>query len=212
MLPAEGFKVVLREAIVPPLKAAGFARRGQTFYRRPADGWEVFNVQRSRFNTAATVLFTLNLGVASARLLRFFAPGRFAVAEPKTRPEIWDCHWQQRLGFLLPARLDTWWAIEAETPLAPLIREIGAHLRDLAIPEIARHASDEALRDLWLGGRSPGLTDFQRLLNLTVLLEALGPRERLAPVMDELRRISAGKPFAGLAEEQLRKLRQEPPS
>ena len=57
-----------------------------------------------------------------------------------------------------------------------------------AVPEISRYVSDEALRDLWLSGRSPGLGEYERLRYLAVLLKAISPGEHLEPTLEALRR------------------------
>ena len=112
----------------------------------------------------------------------------------------------QRLGHLLPEHRDIWWSIDADTSLEDLGQEIQRTLIELAIPELERYMCDEALRDLWLSGISPGLTDFQRLMNVSVLLKMLGPEDALPTVLEDLRRVSAGKPSAAVAEVHIQRL------
>jgi hypothetical protein len=63
-------------------------------------------------------------------------------------------------------------------------------LLDQAVQELDSLAADEALRDLWLTGQGPSLTEFQRLRNLAVLLSVLGPEDALSRVMADLRQMS----------------------
>ena len=63
---------------------------------------------------------------------------------------------------------------------------------------------DTCLRDAWLNGYAPGLTHMGRLRNLAALLDAIGPRERLAAVIEEIRR---SRPYEATAiEKRLRPL------
>ena len=68
------------------------------------------------------------------------------------------------------------------------VNEIEKHVVNLAVPMIEQYIRDEALRDLWLSGASPGETDLMRLRYLAVLLKALGPDVHLEPTLDALRR------------------------
>src|SRR5258708_3250043 len=61
----------IKTLIWPALRAAGLTRKGDTFYLNSAGNWGVINFQKSTSNTADEVKFTVNLGVASARILRF---------------------------------------------------------------------------------------------------------------------------------------------
>jgi len=90
----------------------------------------------------------------------------------------WECDLEWRLGALVHNGHDHWWSIDAQTPLAPLGNELVQHLESAAFPQLDKYATDEAMRDLWLEGRSTGLTWSTRL-RLRRLLEALGPRELL---------------------------------
>jgi hypothetical protein len=70
------------------------------------------------------------------------------------------------------------WSIDAQTALAPLGNELVHYLESAAIPQLDKYASDEAIRDRWLGERSTGL-NWNTRLRLRRLLEALRPRELL---------------------------------
>jgi hypothetical protein len=120
-----------------------------------------------------------------------------------------DCQWRQRLGFLMPNHRDEWWSIEAATSIESLGKRICESLENLAIPEIDRYIQDQALRDLWLSGHSPGLTNFQRLMNLSVLMKALGPQTKAELIVRELLDAAKGKPTASIAHAHIRRLEQE---
>lgn len=200
MQPADAFKEILKRNALA-LRAYGFSRSGSTFYLRKAGNWGVINFQKSKDSSVDNIVFTVNLGIASTRLLAFFSHIR-----PDMKPSVWDCHWRERLGYLLPEHSDIWWTINSTTPVDELGQEIQGYVVNLGVPELEKYISDEALRDLWLSGRAPGLTDFQRLMYVSVLLKALGPLDRLDSVLEELQRISVGKPSAMTAEIHIQRL------
>ena len=167
------------------LQQRGFGRRAAVFFHVRAGNWALIEFQKSQKTNADAVVFTVNVGVVSERLARFFS----IPLKPNQLPEASDWHWRQRLGFLMPESQDKWWTLKPSTRIEEVSREIEAAL-EMALPEIEKHLQDESLRDLWLTGRSPGLTEVQRLKNLAVLVKALGPENRVAPILDELRRVS----------------------
>jgi hypothetical protein len=181
---AEAF-IELLASIEAHLKQRGFARRGTVFFREQFGNLGLIVLQKSQKTDAEAVIFTINVGVVSSRLALFFS------APPKANhlPEPSEWHWRQRLGFLLPEGQDKWWTLGPGSNVQQIGDEIQAAL-DLAVLEIEKHIKDESLRDLWLAGRSPGLTEVQRLKNLLVLVNALGPEERVASTLEDLRRVS----------------------
>jgi hypothetical protein len=170
------------------LKNYDYKKGNSTFYKQKVGNWGVINFQKGTKSDAENILFTINLGIASSRLLHFFS-----ISYTNKSPSIWDCHWRKRLGNLIIGK-DIWWSINSTTLVDDLSEEILNYLLYLGIPEIEKYLDDASLRDLWLLGNSPSLTEFQRLLFLSVLINELGPRELLEPTIEKLKRISSGKP------------------
>jgi hypothetical protein len=206
---APAFKGLLDKTLAPTLKQHGFSQSGRTFYLRREGNWGLVNFQKSTKSSAERIVFAVNLGIASSRLLEFFPPRRLRVSGLAAKPQIWDCHWQMRLGSLVADQKDIWWTVEANTRLEQLGLEIDGYIRNLAIPELSKYIRDEALRDLWLSGHAPGLTEFMRLMNLSVLLKTLGPLNLLEPTLNELWRVAEGKPIASVAEIHMQRLKLE---
>lgn len=172
---------VVRPAFVA-LKPLGFRRTGSQLYVESDDNWGVIGFQRSPVSgLVPRDSFTVNLGVVSRRLVAFFSSTRLVAGK---LPEV-NHHWRERLGFLLDPPRDEWWPLDAD--LTAIIKL----LKERAVPLIRRHMTDEALRDLWLSGQSPGLTYLRSIECLCVLLQALGPTE---PLPDLLRQIEAKSP------------------
>jgi Domain of unknown function (DUF4304) len=186
--------------VAQALQLHGFSRNRQTFYCRSQNNWGLIDFQKSWQSDKESLPFTVNLGVASERLLRFFSP------EKNKRPTIWDCHWRIRLGYLMNKE-DVWWKVDEQTSIEDLGKEILYPLTNRAVQEINHYISDESLRDLWISGQSPSLTEFQRLMYLSVFLKELGPAELLEPTLTKLKQISESRPSAVTAERHIERLR-----
>jgi hypothetical protein len=199
---AESYKELIK-AISFLLKEKGFSRKGSCFYLRQGNNWGLLNFQKSRKSTSSEALFTINIGVCSGRLLKFFSPDLL-----EQKPSIDACHWRERVGFLLPERQDKWWVIQASEPFDSLADELRVCLVYVAIPAIEQHLSDDQLSSEWLSGKSPGLTDIQRLINLSVLLKAAGADSALREVRKELKEKSEGRPAALMVKQHLDNLEQ----
>jgi len=170
------------------IKSFEYRRIGSNFYHYEDGNWGVINFQKSTKSNSEVIFFTINLGIASSRLLNFFSTNISSQG-----PSIFDCHWQKRIGHLILGE-DLWWSIESDTQVKLLGAELWTYILNQGIPEIANYIHDINLRDLWLSGSSPSLTEFQRLVNLSVLLKEIGPQKLLEPTLDQLKHITAGKP------------------
>lgn len=169
--------------ISPYMSKLGFVRKAQAFYARRGRNIEVVEFQKSRRSTKAEILFTINLGICSDTLFRFFSDGREA-----RFPSLNECHWTERLGMLAKIPGDKWWTIDERSNLDELTMELVDDLTKIAIPSMDSLVDDCALEALWHTGQAPGLTEFQRLMNLSVLLKA-AKSKRLGPIIEELRRL-----------------------
>lgn len=132
--------------IAPRMKQIGFSRRHNTWNRRLLIQVQVVNIQQSVNNTDDRVRFTVNLG---QRL--DIAPGEGAWVRAT------DCHPEsRRLGFLTPAREDTWYRCDPSDPIDVdrAVRECLADLNAYGLPWLdgspasgASHSPDAATRE-----------------------------------------------------------------
>jgi hypothetical protein len=179
------------KAVVAALKAAlaqrGYAAKGQSFRRRTQEGNTlVLSVQKSRDPGPAKI--TLNYGVHSARVARRMQE------DARAADDVWRAHWHSRIA---DGGRGRWIVLSPERTVDDVAGELVAYA-ERAVAELESHQSDQSLCDEWLTGRSPGLTEFQRLLHLVILLEELGPPARLDEALASLRNFVDGTPQAGL--------------
>jgi hypothetical protein len=196
----KSFHQTVAKIMLPVMEKYNFHKNGLSYCYITNNNWGLVSFQKSSHPIPEGVRFTINLGVASDRLLKFFS---FPTAIQK--PKIEDCHWRVRLGELLKGE-DQWWMIEIGRSTHDLVDFLYSSIENLAISEIQKFLDDVALRDLWLTGRAPSLTEFQRLLYLSILLKEVGPQDQLAITLSKLKQISEGKPSFIAAEIYIRKL------
>ena len=123
--------------------------------------------------------------------------------------KIENCQWTQRLGPLLNSG-DKWWEINKETSIDNLSQEFITYIQTIIFPEIQRNVEDRNLRDLWLNRNSPGLTNIQRLINLSILLRELGPKSDYESIINELEElVKINVPITPMIRVHLSMLREE---
>ncbi len=129
------FWVLVRDRVGPLLRAEGFGGAGQSWrLEHPSGNAALIQVQRSRWNTADSVQFTINLAVASKvvwdwQLAR--EPGRGPAARPSALYAN-DCPLWRRIGDELGG--DGWWTITTGMRLEPVAASVVEALRGRAIP------------------------------------------------------------------------------
>ncbi len=193
------FKTLLAEAF-NVFKIKDFVKKGDTFYLTRNNNWGLINFQKSRSSLAGTFSFTINVGVCSNALRKTVDRGDMSM-----KPDIEDCHWKRRIGFIMHQKQDYWWKIDDNTNLDSITEEIISVIKASALPAIEGHISDESLELEWTIGVSDGLTEFKRHVYLTTLLK-LGQKENLSLVIEDLKKISKGKPYEYAAMEHINEL------
>jgi len=175
------------------LREKGFRRTGNAFCCSKQGNWAVISFQRSTKSSAQSIVFTVNLGVASGSLLKFFG-------QPKDHAhKIDQCHWRQRLGFTLPEASDRWWCLDADQDPEGVVGELSDAIMNSALPVIEEHLPDDALRAVWESGTAPGITETDRLRYLSALLKIQGSEVESKEAAASLRAGAQGRPTADLA-------------
>lgn len=136
---------------------------------------------------------TKPIGVHSARI------GTRLQEEPSYAFDLTKAHWVERLRERGEER---WLRVTPTDSVETAAKTIVDAINGL-LPYLLAHATDEALRDEWLQGSAPGLTNLQRLLYTSILVNEIGPSDRLGQVVAELRGVVAGTVHEGLVEGRL---------
>lgn len=147
------------------LRDAGYSKRGTCFRIKSDGNVGMIDFQRSSDSSASAIKFTVNLGVVSGELLRRWDPEKDLMKEG-----ISGAHLRERIGVLMPEKEDRWWTVTS-LPVAAIKAEVANLIATLVVPFVRQHAHDSDLIALWRTGRSPGLTEGQRVRNLAMLEE-----------------------------------------
>lgn len=190
----------LKNELSTELKMQGFSKSGSNFYIKKFGNWGLLSFQKNRHSSRQHIEFTIEIGVCSEKLINFLSPRIF-----KTKPNIENCHWRERVGFLMDVQKDYWWEINELTDSEMLKVEIRDVVFNKAVPVLLENISDESLERNWLEGMSGGLTEFERLVYLTSLLK-LYDRPNLKEMAMALKIYSIEKPVEDTAESHIRKL------
>jgi len=204
----DAFHKFLLLDLAPVLKSAEFSRSSNTFRKWTNDVCLIVNLQGNKWNTADRYQFTINLGVFSPAAYRlehelgwtFPDFVSFSDEDSKEYEQDWaqrlaaprevDCHWRERLGWLMPEPSDKWWELQSESQIPSLSREVPPSLVRWGLPAIERLASNEALRDCFLTGRSLPkvlLSPHDRFRYAAYFLLLVGPDQRLDGVIRKLK-------------------------
>ncbi len=146
----------LLKKVEKTLKLHGFKKKGTTFYFFQYGNWGLINFQTRGSERMGQVAFTINLGVSSTKLNEIEDIGGDEL------PSESECHWRERIGWLLPEKKDHWWDIESIKDIEAFAEEIVSLLTKKAIPEIMRYISDESLLESLISNTLRGLSEFQR--------------------------------------------------
>jgi hypothetical protein len=142
------FAAWVHDQIAPLLREAGYRGSGQNFHRRFGRNWGVVNFQKSSFGSRDEVSFYVNLGTASAVVLE--ASGENVEKPPAEA----TCHWRTRLEELVPGR-GVKWKIRTgidETTLGEITEEVRRDMREVGLPAVEAHISDEKILQALLAG------------------------------------------------------------
>jgi hypothetical protein len=136
------------------LGALGFKKRRRSFRKKSGANIQLLEFQRSTTNEEGRLCFTLNVAVLSAAVAA-------KNGDDLDKLSASDGHLRERVGTLMGAG-DKWWTIDETTTAEALADEVVATVRTIVLPYLDDHTTDDALRELWESGRSPGLTALQR--------------------------------------------------
>lgn len=132
---------VIRGGLAPLMKREGFKKSGRNFLKADSESIAILNVQASMSNLGATGKFTINLG-------RYFPSVARAVGDPDLQglPKEYNCYLRERIGFLLPKKLDHWWEIDLETNLWLLTADVARAVEDVGLSWLRRMYDLRALK------------------------------------------------------------------
>jgi hypothetical protein len=146
------------------LKPHGFKRVGSSFYLKENDNWVIINIQKSSKSTRENIFFTFNIGICSSTLRTFFDEFDAKI------PNIDQSHFVKRIGQFLPEMKDLWFSFRLDN-FKEVVSETIKIFDNYVLKEIKNMIGDDDLERHWMNGQNFNVTEFQRLLYLSVLLK-----------------------------------------
>ena len=130
----------IRQAHSVLTKPLGYKKRARSLLLPVADLYHVINFQGSQWGSADNGEFTISLRV----IWRYFHEHYCEYPIPDNTASIMPSV-DQRIGFLMPQKLDHWWHVDRNTIVALLAAEIRFVLQEFAFPFFAEFANVQAL-------------------------------------------------------------------
>lgn len=171
----------ISKEILEYFKSKGFKGRGKSVRKKEGHNTVVLNIQKSRDSSK----FTINIGVYSYTL------GMFYDTCDITSPSIEECHWQVRIGNLKTNNEDLWFDT-VSLNAGEIVKTISNILENDFFSKMPQIVSDNGLKNRWLINNNSNVTEFDRLLNLTVLLKN-GDQELFSEYVSKLKLFAKSK-------------------
>lgn len=136
------FDNLIKEIIAPTFKMIGFKKKANNFYKSTNDLIQIFNVQKSQWNSKDDISFTFNIG--------FFSPEIFQETWDRLIPDIpkeYDCFISFRSGFITDKK-DKWYELNEKNNYDKLTIEIKSDLQKSAIDLFNNYQTLTSLKGL----------------------------------------------------------------
>ncbi|SRR5712691_11265917 len=190
----------LLKQLRPVLAELGFRRRSQNFVIESPDCWGVINFQKSLYSSAGQKTFTVNVAIAAKRIMRFYD-------EPADKPPFhYKCHWEVRLGQLIPGCSDRWWTLSNEASYDSALAEVAGLITEKAVPIVKDHLTEDGLLELWC--KTLGGFEYPRLKEKSILLAERNEFDQLPSIFLRIREICRGGAEAEGAERHIAEVRR----
>jgi hypothetical protein len=163
-------RVVSKAAFNNVLKKEGFRRQANHMHRQSGGLFHGVHFQASQWGSAVEGSFTVNLIVTFPGVYAYWTGTAFP-ANPATA----SFPVQQRIGLIMPGRLDRWWTVAEGVDLGVLSEEVALVLSKYGVPFFDRFPSCSALLEtIRRGEEIPGVTEPQMPLIYAMLAQDQG--------------------------------------
>ncbi len=130
----EKFKELLKNSVAPGLRENGLKGSGQAYSIKSDDYWALIGLQKSMYSDSQSLKFTINIYVVSKQQ---WEEGREKYSYFPKKPSAntkWQIGWSERIGSLMPAKLDHWWEFNSQTNESELAQQVVEAISKYAVP------------------------------------------------------------------------------
>ena len=197
------FNNILKNWLSPLLKSHGFKKRREVYICEGQALTDLIAIQRSRWNDAQEVQFTLNYGI--------YVPGVVSTYLNQTEPakaKIDDCCITARIGMLSELRKDQWWTLRVDDAPEKVDAQIGRELQNqvkhLMIPFLEGFETRDDVVDFLINSRPKVFrfvwpqSEAQCLAYAAILLSILGRQEKCVVTLNAAVEAASNTPIEGV--------------
>jgi hypothetical protein len=128
------FKEFLKSSVAPALRENGLKGSGQAYSIKSNDYWALIGLQKSMYSDSQGLKFTINIYVVSKQQWEE-ARERYSYFPKKPSANTkWQVGWSERIGTLMPAKLDHWWEFNNQTNERELAQQVVEAVLNHAVP------------------------------------------------------------------------------
>ncbi|WP_075186754.1 DUF4304 domain-containing protein [Teredinibacter haidensis] len=128
------FKELLKNTVAPALRENGLKGSGQEYSIKSDDYWALIGLQKSMYSDSRGLKFTINIYVIS-KLQWDEGREQYSYFPKKPYPNTkWQLGWSERIGTLMPSKLDHWWEFNNQTNKRELARQLVHAIMEYAVP------------------------------------------------------------------------------
>jgi len=128
------FKELLKNSVAPALRENGLKGSGQAYSIKSDEYWALIGLQKSMYSDSQGLKFTINVYVVSKKQ---WEEGRNKYSYFPQKPSantMWQVGWSERIGTLMPSRLDHWWEYNNQTNDGELAQQVVEAILEYAVP------------------------------------------------------------------------------
>jgi hypothetical protein len=146
-------KKIILDRIYSTLKPRNFVRSGQVFKYSNSDLTYYVCFQSSRYSSASSLIFTINIGIGSELLYKL--QGKAITSHLRG-------HEYKRIGsYLLSENGDKWWTVTDEDAAKLAAEEVACIIEKKVIPAFNHLKSTDDLIDFWLADIKRGVISYK---------------------------------------------------
>jgi len=130
----EKFKELLKNSLAPALRENGLKGSGQAYSIKSDEYWALIGLQKSMYSDSQGLKFTINVYVVSKSE---WEDGRSKYSYFPQKPSAntkWQIGWSERIGTLMPSKLDHWWEYNSQTNESELVQQVVETISKYAVP------------------------------------------------------------------------------
>jgi hypothetical protein len=175
---SDKFNALVGKIISPELKKIGFRKNQNNFYRSLIDFDQIFNIQKSKWNSAEIIQFTFNIGFYNAKIHQEISDFN----QPKN-PKEYDCFVRLRSSSITHKK-DFWYQIDTETNIGQLEKTLFRDLHEDILPLLQNVIDFKelyifVLQNDWLEISTPALSMF-------IMHRMFGETEKAVAILRDL--------------------------